>query len=353
MGDLNASTKDESASSWHGFSRRPFETSSLRLIGLGLSIAVGYLLLHLAFDAVVLAVWGFPAGEVPLWQNDQWWTDLVNAALIGYLPAAKAMARRDVVQDLARMRPRLRCNNAEFKELFDAATGPGGPIARALSLSGLVIGAWLTFSDPSVASRATVSSSDPWFVWSLGRLILMLWLVSRFAVYDFNVTRIYRALGRRTIRIDLLDIRSLTPFASRGQRSALTWVIFSSILSLFWLGDTAARANLPGLVLILSMAAFAFIGPLAALSRGIRAEKHAELDRLREQIRAARAETDTAVDSPRLANLVGYYQLIDSASEWPIDAANLLKFIGYLLLGLGSWLGGAVVERILDSVIRG
>jgi hypothetical protein len=101
------------------------------------------------------------------------------------------------------------------------------------------------------------------------------------------------------------------------------------------------------------MAAFAFIGPLAGLSQGIRAAKHAELERLREQIRAARAETDTAVASPRLANLTGYYQLIDSASEWPIDAANLLKFIGYLLLGLGSWLGGAVVERILDSAIRG
>ena len=51
--------------------------------------------------------------------------------------------------------------------------------------------------------------------------------------------------------------------------------------------------------------------------------------------------------------MICYYQLIDSAREWPVDAANLLRFIGYLLLGLGSWLGGAVVERILDSAIRG
>ena len=103
----------------------------------------------------------------------------------------------------------------------------------------------------------------------------------------------------------------------------------------------------------LSMATYAFVGPLAALRQGIRAEKHTELERLREQIRAARTQTDAALDSPRLANLVGYYQLIDSAREWPVDAANLLKFLGYLLLGLGSWLGGAVVERILDSAIRG
>lgn len=352
MRNLAASTKDESAASWRGFSLMPLEMSSIGLACIGLAIAAGYLLLHVAFDAVVLALWGFPSGELPLWQSDQWWTDFVNAALIGYLPAAQGMARRDVARDLAEMRPRLRCNDAEFNELSDAATGPGGPIARALSLSGLVLGALITFSDPSVAYHTTVSASDPLFVWTLGRVILMLWLVSRFAVYDFNVTRLYRSLGRNWVRIDLLDIRGLAPFAKRGQRSALTWVIFSSILSLFWLGDSAARTNLPGLVLILSMAAFAFIGPLAALSQGIRAAKHTELERLREQIRDARAETDTAVASPRLANLTGYYQLIDSASEWPVDAANLLKFFGYLLLGLGSWLGGAVVERILDSAIR-
>lgn len=50
---------------------------------------------------------------------------------------------------------------------------------------------------------------------------------------------------------------------------------------------------------------------------------------------------------------VAYYQLIESAREWPIDAANVLRFIGYLLLGLGSWLGGAVVERILDTALQG
>ena len=45
--------------------------------------------------------------------------------------------------------------------------------------------------------------------------------------------------------------------------------------------------------------------------------------------------------------VLGHY-----AREWPVDAANLLKFIGYLLLGLGSSLGGAIVERILVSPLR-
>ena len=353
MGDLVAAAKDGSASSWRAFSLRPLETSSSRLACVGLSIALGYLLLHAGFDALFLAVWGFPTGELPLWQNAEGWTDLVNAAMIGYLPAAQAIAQRGVARDLAELRPRRRCNDAEVRALSDAATGPGGPIARALSLSGLAFGAWLTFSDPSNAAGAPASASDPWFVWSVGRNMILLWLAARFGVYDFNVTRIYLGLGRRSVGIDLLDIGSLAPFARRGQRSALIWVLLSSIFSLFWLGNSPGQQNLLFLVFVLSMATFAFVGPLVMLRQSIQAEKRAELERLREQIRDARSQTDAAVESPRLANLIGYYQLIDSAREWPVDAANLLKFIGYLLLGLGSWLGGALVERILDTAIRG
>ena len=72
---------------------------------------------------------------------------------------------------------------------------------------------------------------------------------------------------------------------------------------------------------------------------------------MREQIRLAR-DRSAAPGSPALANTAAYYQLIESAREWPIDAANLLRFFGYLLLGLGSWLGGAVVERLLDTALR-
>ena len=59
-------------------------------------------------------------------------------------------------------------------------------------------------------------------------------------------------------------------------------------------------------------------------------------------------------DSPanlRLANLIAYYQLIDRTREWPIGAANLFRFFMYLLIGLGSWPGAAVVERLLDSTL--
>lgn len=352
MDDLAAASRDRSPPSWLGVALRPFEASSVAPAWIGLWIAVGYLLAHGAFDALFLAIWGFPPGESPVWQSDLWWTDLVNAALIGYLPAAQAIARRGVARDLAELRPMLRFDEGEFTALRDAATGPGGPIARLLCLAGVAIGAWFAFVDPSLSSGVTQSPGDPVFVWTLCRLMLFVWLVTRFLVYDFNTTRTYVALGRSAVEVDLLDTRSLAPFARRGQRSALAWVLFSSIFSLFWFGPVS-EANLPLLAMVLSMATFAFVGPLVALRHNILAAKHAELDRLRAQIREARARADADVDSPRLANSVACYQLIESVREWPVDAANLLKFIGYLLLGLGSWLGGAVVEQMLDSALRG
>ena len=135
MDDLAASTKDAAASSRRDVALRRLETSSIGLACVGLSIAAGYMLLHAAFDALFLTVWSFPPGELPFWQKDAWWTDVVNAVLIGYLPAAQAIARRGVVRDLAELRPRLRCNEAEIRALSDAATRPGCWVARTLSLS--------------------------------------------------------------------------------------------------------------------------------------------------------------------------------------------------------------------------
>ena len=353
MGDLAAPPLDRSQRSWVSVALAPFGASAVAPAWIGLGIALGYVLLHVAFDSLVLLIWAFPSGELPLWQSANWWTDFVNAAMIGYLPAAQAIARRGVARDLAQLRPQLRVDEGEFEALREAATGSPGPVARAVGLTGIAWGAWLTFADPTVTSAAARSLSDPGFLWGLMRLMLMVWLLTRFAVYDFNTTRTYLALARNTVEVDLLDLRLLAPFMRRGQRGALTWVLFSSLMSLFWLSDTAARINLPSLVAILSIVTLAFAAQLFALRRNILVAKQAELDRLRGLIRETRAQMGAAGDSPRLANAVAYYQLIEGVRAWPIDAANLLKFMGYLLLGLGSWLGGAVVERILDSTLQG
>jgi len=323
---------------------------------LGISIACGFLLARCAFDGIFMVTWGFPPGSAPLWQTGIWWPEIVNATLLGYMPAALVNARRGVEIDLSALRPWLRCSDAQFEEVRHEAIRPPGRAGRAFIGMGFVGTIAFVVLDPSV-SGAEPSLTNPGFMWPLVRIPIFLLAVCLLTVADLNATRVYSRIGKNLIEVDLLDIQALAPFARRGLRSALMWIIFLIIFSLFWLGEgTASRQNPIVFALVFSMAIGAFVVPLLGVRYSIQSAKHSELGRLRDEIRVERAaainkRSDETAESPRLANLIAYHQLVDHAREWPIDAANLLRFFMYLLIGLGSWLGGAVVERLLDTVI--
>jgi len=321
---------------------------------LGLSIAIAYLLLRCAFDGLFLASWGFPDGFQPLWRSDIWWAELVNAALLGYIPAVLVIARHGINNDLRQLKPWLPGGDAEATDIKAMATRPAQIAGWAFMLSGVVGGFALVYIDPSFSLHSEQSLTNPVFLWPLLRTPLFTWLICLLIVADLQATRSYYHMGRKLIKIDLLDLQGLTAFARRGLRSALIWVVFSMIFSLFWVGDdTASRQNLALLIILLSMAIGAFVTPLLGVHNNILSVKRAELARLLEEIRneANSALPGEEHTSPRLANLIAYYQLVDKAREWPIDVINLLRFFMYLLIGLGSWLGGAVVERMLDLTL--
>jgi len=324
---------------------------------LGLAIAVGFLVIRCAVDAFYLATWGFPEGFEPLWRSDIWWPELVNASLTGYIPAALVIAHRGIDRDLSQLRPELSCSDAEVDDMLTSATGPAGLVGRIFVLSGIAIGVFLVFRDPSLTWGTERSLTNPVFVWILLRIPFFVWLIFTLIVADLNATRTYLHMGRNLIRVDLLNVQALSPFARRGLRSALTWIIFSIIFSLFWFGDGASKQNLSLFVTVLVMATGAFVVPLIGVRDNIRSVKRLELERLRDEIRNESATLTSEISnndppSPRLANLIAYYQLIEQTREWPIDAANVLRFFMYLLIGLGSWLGGAIVERLLDRTLN-
>lgn len=326
---------------------------------LGLTIAIGFLLIRCGFDALSLVTVGFPEGSYPLWRSDTWWSELINAALIGFVPAALLFARHGIDSDLNQLKPRLPGGDADVNKIRAAATRPFGIIERLVIFSGIVGGIGLVFVDPTMSAGAEPSLTNPNFIWSVMRTPLFTSLVFILIVSDLIATRTYLRMGRNQVEVDLLDIESMSPFARKGLRSALIWVIYSIIFSLFWLGDdVASNQNYMLLAAVLCMATAAFIVPLVGVHTNILSVKRAELDRVRSEMRAERdsvtsKSSDDEFTSSRLANLVAYYQLIDQTREWPIDAANLLRFILYILIGLGSWLGGAIVEQLLDMTIGG
>ena len=53
----------------------------------------------------------------------------------------------------------------------------------------------------------------------------------------------------------------------------------------------------------------------------------------------------------RLGNLVQYQALVKSVREWPFDLSIVSRSMLFIVLGAGSWLGGAVVERLLNQLL--
>ena len=53
----------------------------------------------------------------------------------------------------------------------------------------------------------------------------------------------------------------------------------------------------------------------------------------------------------RLPPLLAYEARVTSVREWPFDTATLARFLVFLLVPLGSWLGGALVERLVDTLL--
>jgi hypothetical protein len=56
-------------------------------------------------------------------------------------------------------------------------------------------------------------------------------------------------------------------------------------------------------------------------------------------------------DSAGLADLIEYRRLVEAVPEWPLDPSLRARFLLYLVLPLGSWLGGALVERLIDVAL--
>ena len=53
----------------------------------------------------------------------------------------------------------------------------------------------------------------------------------------------------------------------------------------------------------------------------------------------------------KLPGLLAYMNQIESVREWPFDAPTLTRFFLYVAIPLGSWVGGALVERLLGAAL--
>lgn len=334
---------------------RPFERSGLAPAWVGLAIAMGWVLFVGLVHAAAHVIVG-PAA-VPVGPGLFVWTVVVNAVLMGLIPAALAHLYRGAVSDLHTLRPLLPGGAAEFARLsrsFPSLSTSTRALVTALGVAGGVAVATL---DPVLRDiNSHLGPSDPRYLVFILQNVLFGVLGTRLFATEVHLTRAYARLGEQ-VEVDLLDQSNLLVFARKGLRSVVVWVLVSSAFSMFWVLDSAGQANIAFPIGVLVLVTVALVAPTRGIHLSIVSAKATELARVTEAIRSERAtalaptRADAPVEDARLGNLVQYYAFVKSIREWPFDLSIVARSLLLIVLGAGSWIGGAVVERLLGLAL--
>ncbi len=278
---------------------------------------------------------------------------VVHCLLAGYLPAAFLYVLRSGRKTVFALQDALACTEEECRELAESIRFS----RRGLLIAGL-IGAAFSFVTPylvppvpeSLWSPATWSAEVAWHR-ILGPIVgwWMVWLV--YAV--FSTSRRLSRLASRLSSFDLFDRAPLAPFTQQGLTNALMAIGFVSLSSLFLLETGMGNVAMPLGALTLFVAGAALVMPVRGVQQRISQEKESELTWIDAQLRDCRDVLRKSGKDRRvgaIADLAAYRGLVDRAPEWPFNTSTYLRFALYLLIPLGSWAAGALVERMVDRL---
>jgi hypothetical protein len=318
----------------------------------GLAIAAVVYALFLLMSAL----FGASLGTLPdITVQPLWMPELILALVIGFAPTVTAYTLRGTARDVEALGPALQGSDAEHAELLRGVTTFPSWVLWLVGGTMATAGPLLIVLDPTLWVGGRVPGPlHPTFLWVLARNVLHVWLFTRAACLELVLARSFSSLAEHLRPIDLLDPGALRPFERHGLRSVFLWMVFASLHSLLYLGDWAADALAVVLVTLVAFGGAAFLLPVIGAHRRIREAKEEELARLRTAIRRERdlALGDTTPSNAgKLGDLLAYESRIRGVSEWPFDTPTVLRFLLYLGIGLGSWLGGALVERALDVAL--
>jgi hypothetical protein len=278
----------------------------------------------------------------------------VLALVIAFTSAAGWLARRWLRDDLEALRPVVDAGEREWEEWTLAVVHPPrAPLVWAAALGALVglavIGLALFMFSPG---------PSVWVGHRLWALLLNPMLFATMAVFAHRgaeANRVFAALGERA-RVRIGSVAPLAPIARAGLRRSLLWLLGSSLAALL-----LPTANQPEFVLVvlavtLGLGVASLFAPSRTLHRRMQEKKQAELAWVRSEIDRAgdalRGHGDPA-RGHRLPALIAWEARVAEAPVWPFDISIKLRFALLLLVPLGSWLGGALVERVVEAWFGG
>lgn len=315
----------------------------------------------LAFGAAVLALVGLAAA----WLENPWKMDpgdlladnrdfrlgLTITALAAYTPASRHYLLRAAARNRAALR---RVLGPEA----DAALA-----ARTRWLPGWV--AWLFVlavpatalaidREPGLYLRADYWALGSAWSWSLG--LFSAWCLGRAVVATLGVSRDFSAIAAALPEIDLLDRAWLAPFTSQALFMALLWLLVPAIWAVN-LVDAPFLVVVPVIAgVCLGFGSAALLLPTHGVRRRLVAEKERELAAVHAALRGDESALSRSLlahrgERPGVADLVVWARYVSELSTSPFTQGTRLRFVLYLALPFGSWLGGALVEWLVDRAL--
>ena len=140
------------------------------------------------------------------------------------------------------------------------------------------------------------------------------------------------------------------------QGAALVWLVMAGLFALNVV-DAGYLGSVIGLSLLsLGVATASVLPPMLGARARVRDCKREELARVSSALRGDGAALEGSVLERRAANvsvtdLLAWRDHVSALPEWPFDTPMLLRLLLYGAIPVGSWVGGAFVERLLESTL--
>jgi len=323
----------------------------------GALVAAALLGVLLAIAAATGDLAKLSAREEIWWSNRDARVTVLLTLLVAYFPLARRAFERGTRDNLAALRGGIAWGPDGFEAALRAlptASRRARTTARVLGVLAVPLTALLVDLDPGLYFRPGYWGIAQ--LWEFGFGGALGWMAATLFHAISVEGRRLSALASAIPSIDLLDRSALAPFAHQGLFSSLPGLILLSFLALNlgdrgWLWATGVFG-----VLALAWTTAAVLLPMRGVHERMQRAKRDELVRVNAAIRGdAAALVGTAIArraaSVGLADPIEYRRLVEEVPEWPLDPGVRARFLLYVALPLGSWLGGALVERLIDAAL--